>query len=355
MRRIVGAASIIAVLIIAGIGIWLAVDRFGRAESNIDAEDELDLVSVAVRKTDIIDTETLSGTLGYTDPRTLHTRLAGTITALPDAGSTLQRGSEAFEIDGDPIVIMWGDRPAWRPFSIDMADGVDVRQLETNLTLFGFTDEDFVVDEEFTEETATLVEEWQADLGFEETGSIVLGRVIFIPTEVRVAQLLVEVGATVAPGQPILTTTAARQQVQLWLDADRQDLLDTGDAVVVELPDETRATGLVTKISSVVTTLVEGANTRRVFEVTIQLDDPAAASGLDEAPVDIEIASQEATDVLVVPVNALVALAEGGYAVELLNPDNTTRFVTVEIGEFADGIVAVTGEINEGDRVLVPR
>ena len=148
MRRIVGAASIIAVLIIAGIGIWLAVDRFGRAESNIDAEDELDLVSVAVRKTDIIDTETLSGTLGYTDPRTLHTRIAGTITALPDAGSTLQRGSEAFEIDGDPIVIMWGDRPAWRPFSIDMADGVDVRQLETNLTLFGFTDEDFVVDEE---------------------------------------------------------------------------------------------------------------------------------------------------------------------------------------------------------------
>nr|MDJ0954649.1 hypothetical protein [Acidimicrobiia bacterium] len=100
---------------------------------------------------------------------------------------------------------------------------------------------------------------------------------------------------------------------------------------------------------------VEGPETRRVFEVTILLDEPSAAAGLDEAPIDIEIVSEEASNVLVVPVNALLALAEGGYAVEVVAADETTRFVRVEIGKFADGVVAVTGDISEGDRVLVPR
>ena len=101
--------------------------------------------------------------------------------------------------------------------------------------------------------------------------------------------------------------------------------------------------------------IAEGPDTRRVFEVTIQLDDPSAVTGLDEAPIHIEVVSAEATGVLVVPVNALLALAEGGYAVEVVDSADTTRFVRVEIGKFADGVVAVTGDISEGDRVLVPR
>ncbi len=355
MRRLTGLIAIVGLLVVLGIGGWWAIDRFADDETDAEPVEEVTLVSVPVRRADIIDTETLTGTLRFAEPGVLTSRLGGTITALPDAGTTLARADVAFEIDGAPVVVMWGDKPAWRPMAEAVPDGLDVKQFESNLVLFGFNSDDLEIDEEFTEATTTLVEEWQADLGIEETGIVELGRVIFIPRELRIADVLVDVGATVAPGVPVLATSANRQEIQLWLDADRQDLLEVGDSVGLELPDESTTTGFVADIADVVTTVVEGPETRRVFEVTILLDDPSAAVGLDEAPIDVEVVSEEASDVLVVPVNALLALAEGGYAVELVADDGTTRFVRVEIGKFADGVVAVTGDISEGDRVLVPR
>jgi len=57
-----------------------------------------------------------------------------------------------------------------------------------------------------------------------------------------------------------------------------------------------------------------------------------------------------------VPAEALLALAEGGYAVEV--PDSSTlsgtRLEKVKIGEFADGWVQVTGDVKAGDQVVVP-
>lgn len=354
MRRTTGLVTIILLLIAVGVGGWWAIDRFSDDEADAEPTEEVQVTAVEVRRADLVDTETLNGTLRFADPGVITTRLGGTVTALPSAGAVLSRGDVAFEIDGQPVVVMWGDKPAWRPL-LEETEGIDVRQLEANLPLFGYTSDDLDIDEEFDAATTALVEDWQAALDLEETGVIELGRVLFIPTEVRIADLLVDVGATVTPGLPILSTSAARQEIQLWLEADRQDLLEVNDAVGLELPDETKTTGVVTAIADVVTTVMDGPETKRVFEVTITLDDPAAAAGLDEAPVDIEVVSEEASDVLVVPVNALLALAEGGYAVELIDNEDNTRFVQVEIGKFADGVVAVTGDINEGDRVLVPR
>lgn len=355
MQRVTGLIIVVVILIVIGVGGWWALDRFSDDEQVAATDEEVELVSVEVIRTDLVDTETLAGTLRYADPGVLNAGLPGTITDLPEPGATLQRGDVAFEIDGLPVIVMWGDKPAWRSLSESSTDGVDVRQLETNLVLFGYPDEDLVIDNEFTEVTTRLVEEWQADLGLEETGVVELGRILFVPTEVRVADLLVNLGDPIAPGIPTLATSASRQEVQLWLDADRQDLLAAGDAVGLELPDESTTTGTVSKVSDVVTTVGAGPEARRVYEVTIRLDDISAASGLDEAPVDIEVVSEEASDVLVVPVNALLALAEGGYAVEVAEPAGSSRFVRVEIGKFADGVVAITGDISEGDRVLVPR
>lgn len=75
---------------------------------------------------------------------------------------------------------------------------------------------------------------------------------------------------------------------------------------------------------------------------------------LDAAPVDVTFTSEERADVLAVPVNALVALAEGGYGVEVV-ADGATSYVAVEVGLFADGMVEVTGEdLSEATTVVVP-
>ena len=71
-------------------------------------------------------------------------------------------------------------------------------------------------------------------------------------------------------------------------------------------------------------------------------------------------------NVLYVPVNALLALAEGGYALEVYDgvldtgtfegeSGADTSYVAVEIGVFTDGFVEVKGNISEGQIVVVPR
>ena len=79
-------------------------------------------------------------------------------------------------------------------------------------------------------------------------------------------------------------------------------------------------------------------------------------------PVDITLTGLP----LYVPVNVLLALAEGGYALEVyegLAEGSTfegesgvdTTYVAVEIGVFTDGFVEVIGNIQEGQLVVVPR
>ena len=58
--------------------------------------------------------------------------------------------------------------------------------------------------------------------------------------------------------------------------------------------------------------------------------DRAAATGrLDQAPVDVSITTATVRNVLAVPVNALVALASGGYAVEEVESSGVHQLVGV--------------------------
>jgi hypothetical protein len=74
---------------------------------------------------------------------------------------------------------------------------------------------------------------------------------------------------------------------------------------------------------------------------------------LDAAPVVVIVERVIAEDALTVPVGALLAVAGGGYVVERVTAGGIDR-VAVEPGQFADGLVEVTGDITEGDEVVVP-
>ena len=81
---------------------------------------------------------------------------------------------------------------------------------------------------------------------------------------------------------------------------------------------------------------------------------PEATGSLDQAPVDAYITTEVREHVLAVPVNALLALAEGGYAIEV-ERDGRRGLVGVTLGLFADGMVEVEGGgLRAGDRVVVP-
>jgi hypothetical protein len=54
-----------------------------------------------------------------------------------------------------------------------------------------------------------------------------------------------------------------------------------------------------------------------------------------------------------VPIASLLALAEGGYAVEVVTEQGAV-LVGIRLGTFLDNEVAITGEVAPGDQVIIP-
>jgi peptidoglycan hydrolase-like protein with peptidoglycan-binding domain len=315
--------------------------------------------TAAVAARDLRAQEQVQGTLGYGEVRTVANQRQGTITWLPEEGTVVRRGQPLYRVDGRPVQLLYGKLPAWRELSVGVDDGPDVRQLERNLVALGYDpDRGITVDDHFTSATRAAVTRWQEAVGLPETGAMQPGDAVWQPGAVRVGELKASVGDAARPGGPVLEATSTSRQVAIDLDASRQPYVHVGDPVDIELPGGRTTTGRVASVGKVATAASgsdpadDGSPT---VEVTVSLDKPKATGSLDQAPVVAHITTEVRKDVLAVPVNALLALAEGGYAVEV-ERDGRRGLVGVELGLFADGMVEVEGGggLRAGDRVVVP-
>ena len=125
------------------------------------------------------------------------------------------------------------------------------------------------------------------------------------------------------------------------LAADRTDIVKVGDTVEIELADGTTTPGTITEIGTVAESGTDafGNPISPSVTVTIGLDDPAASAEYTNSPVTVRIVRDSRTDVMAVPVSALLAVLEGGYAVEVVDASGPTHLVAVEPGLFQDGWV----------------
>lgn len=237
----------------------------------------------------------------------------------------------------------------------DSAVGIDVIQLEEAMAALGYDAEGaMVADGVYTLETYQAVLEFQAAVGLEQDGIINLGEIVFLPDSVLITNQIATLGSSVGQGSPILGISLSEKVIRIDLPADEQGLLTVGDAVIIELPDNTEVAATVASISE---TAEESPYTGQVFfETVINLDNPSDADGLDEAPVDVIVVSDSVKNVIAVPVSALVALLEGGYAVEIDDGNGNTQYIGVEIGFFGSNnmIQINSDQIQPGDMVLVP-
>jgi peptidoglycan hydrolase-like protein with peptidoglycan-binding domain len=278
-----------------------------------------------------------------------------TFTWLPAAGRVIARGQRLYAVDGQPVVLLYGAVLASRPFRAGMSAGPDVGELNANLDAVGAGRG--LAGEDFSSATAAAIRAFQSARGLRPTGQLLLGSVVFESAAVRVTSVTPPLGASVAPG-PVLGITSAARQVTIALDAADQALVRVGDAVTITLPDNQSTPGRVTYVASVAKETSNGSGgSSPTISVDAVLSDPAAAHGLDQAPVEVSITTGSVPSALVVPVDALLALSGGGYAVEEVPASGPHRLVAVSLGLFddADGLVEVTGAgLAAGARVVVP-
>jgi hypothetical protein len=178
--------------------------------------------------------------------------------------------------------------------------------------------------------------------------------VAFKTGPVRVKGVTPTLGAAVQAG-PVLTVSSTRHQVTIDLDAARQSEVKAGDKVTITLPDTRTTRGVVSSVGSVASTAAAGETPK--ISVHVRLADPAVAGHLDQAPVTVSITTASAKNVLAVPVNALLALAGGGYAVEEVQSGGVHRLVPVDLAlvDDSEGLVQVTGSgLHAGQRIVVP-
>lgn len=339
-RTVVVSACLVAVLA-AGVGTWAVVG--GTPTESSAAETRSKQATAPVEKGDLTDSKLFAGALGYGAPTGVPGAASGTVTWLPEPGQVIEQDQPVYAVDERPVRAMYGATPLWRTLEYGI-EGADVRQLNEDLAALGY---DVSVDETFGKRTRAAVQRWQEDRGLEVTGALTADDIVFVDGPVRVDSVVAKLGQPAA-GDVLQVTSTKRVVNAAVSQADAERLVvgtkvrvrvNGGEAiegeVVDAVPGESDSGG-----KTVDTTIAFDAGDRTL---------PSAGS------VQVDAPGQTAEGVLSVPVQALVATGRSGeYGVEVARRDGTTKRVTVQVGLVADGRAAVTGDVHEGDEVVVP-
>ncbi len=391
------AAGAVRVLVLAGAGAALAAGAFGepgRGSSGSSASGGYRTGTATVTRRSLSSQSVVNATLGKAGTWSVvvpqsssesssassassssSASGSGTITWLPRVGRTVYQGQRIYAVSGAPVVLLYGNVPAYRDLSEGMT-GADVTELNTALVGLGYATAAALGPRSgwdyYSADTAYAVELLQARLGLTETGTLSLGEAVFLPGPALITAwgTATAAGGPATPGTVLLTASSTSPVVTIALDAGQQSEVKTGDAVSITLPDGSITPGVISQVSRVATASSSSGSTGgagsgngsggstgtgATITVLATLKHPKAAGRLNQAPVTVTITTASVADALTVPVDALLAQTGGGYAVELTGPGGH-HLVKVTPGLFDDaaGLVQVTGSLTPGQHVVVP-
>jgi hypothetical protein len=320
--------------------------------------------AIVTRRTLVSQTQ-VSATLEDAGSYSVVNQASGTLTRLSAVGKVVRQGQALYQVNGLPVVLLYGNVPAWRTLSAGMT-GRDVRELNAGLVRLGYATAAALGPRAgwyyFSSETAYALEQFQENLGITRpSGKLTLGQAVFLPSAVKITAWATSVapGTAATPGTALMTATSDSPVVSIALDSADESEVKVGDKVSITLPTGSTTAGLVTSIGTVATTnATTGATT---ITVLVALKHPARARHLSSAPVTVSIVTGTVRNALVVPVTALLAQpakgqAGGGYAVEVTGA-GSHHLVQVSVGmiDNATGLVQVTSsKLTAGQRVVVP-
>lgn len=406
-RRWVLALAAFAVAA-AGVGVagWAADD----SGADTEVKKTTKVRTVAVARTDLSNEMELTGILGYGTPRSVRGTASGNVTWLPAVGAKVVRNAQLYRVDDRPVLVFYGNTPLFRRLDTRGLVGRDIKVVVDNLRALGYdigsqpgvgstvrraatpvsepaaenaptapgaptsgapdgkNDETGASspaasapektkvkegDGVLTEDVMKAVKRWQTAGGAAATGVLDAGDIVVTQGAVRVSSVKAQLSAEATEGE-LLTLTPTTKSVSVPVDALDVGSIKQGTKVTIKLPNASTAPGEVSAISTAVQpedAAAGGAAGPAKMTVTVSLARAGAdkVRDIDSAAVQVQFTGQTKKSVLAVPVGALLALSEGGYAVQVENGP----LLAVKVGMFAKGIVEVTGEgIKEGTKVV---
>lgn len=328
----------------------------GSAEgSDAVAAPSSSLTTATVGRGDLSAEREFKAAVSFGDAWPVTTSASGTITQHRAVGAVVDFGETLAHIDQKPLYLGYGVMPMYRELyrvasgsrdeygnKLKLMNGYDVAHLQSFLLDAGFdADGKLEADGIFGSTTEKAVKAWQQAVGLPVSGRVDNSQLVFNREPMRIA-------SESRIGAPFTGIEVNNAEADVLVDTSNRDrsALPIGADVRVALPDGAEMSGTVADQEQ-----VTGADGAQVWRTTITTD--------RELPGDASIATVTVTevlaeDVLHVPVGALLALSEGGFAVEVPSGDPTS-LVTVEVGEVLDGRAEITGNIEAGTKVLVAK
>lgn len=317
---------------------------------------------VAVKRTTLQVDEQTTGELASSVTKAITTTASGTITQAATVGATIDRGGVLAKVDDQPVILLFGAQPAWREIGPNATDGADIRQLEENLQVLGYYPKSDTPDTTYDSDTEDAITAWETALGLASPdGTVPIGEVVFGASAIQITESTAA-GTRLSPGDTLCSGRPATDDnlkvtFTVTEEADRYQVGKMVQISTTAGSEPAKITAFERAASGGQSSFGAQASSAASFTVTATPQPTKGSTSLAPGPVTVEIPTEVARNALAVPSRALVAVLEGGQAVQLAD---STKLVPVDIGVFSNGWVQVTGTsvdngtLKEGVKVVVP-
>ena len=256
-------------------------------------------------------------------------------------------GDEILRLDGRPMLATLGATPFYRPLDRFVGDGPDVEQLEQLLEDAGFSPG--TINQEFSSATGDALEDWQEANGYPADGT-------FLPTDVAVQEwpaligsVDVEVGQSVASGQPLVGFVETDLAIAIAVDPTDRNRLEVGlPAVVTVTASEIEVDGRLSELAE-----APQVDDQGVERYAGEVESESKLDVADGAAVRVEVILAEVVDAMVVPVASVSLDGSGNEEVRILNEEGTIERVPVETGLTEGAFVEIVDGLDGSEQVVI--
>jgi hypothetical protein len=287
---------------------------------------------------------------------TVSSGTSGVVTAIAFAAgkapATLQR---LLSISGKRIYAFVSTTPLYETLSVNLSSGAqktNVATLQRALKAAGCFSG--TVNGEFGSSTETALEDWQADQGLSQTGTITTSQFVWVPKGAVIESWKVALGNSVSSGTALATIDFPRDLIAqaLVTQADISSLkVGQKAALTIDGATSDSFTGTITSISSQPASSSSAGGSSSTVKYTVNLVPyglPSLAKSGMTGTLTITIASRK--NVLLVPTSAVSGTSSSAFVRVMQNGKPTYRQVTA--GMTTSSLTQITSGLAAGEVVV---